>query len=900
MPLKLPADQSTLLPEDYALAFGRHFAEISRAPLTDQQSSTAQGERIRRIDSGREAAKLLMKGTMLKNQRLAREDELANQFPKVGTRAVGQGRPIINPDGSQSSERTISVEIDGKVQLIPTIVPDEFGYLTKHSDGDAIALFREGKNPSVGAFNTEAEALAGAKQRSAAGGRFGPTARFDTGPSPAMAWDKLRRLQGERSSILSKHQSGTKRTKELDILIPRASMEYRRAVQNNPPEAGAGSIFPDLARHAKSLPGKVLSLLSALEPPGQMSQNDLFRMDDRFLQDTAGAAEVAEVLGKAAVTGPFNVAPDLIGALSSIRFAGMAPGIPGVGSIIPTFDMSGEPIITGDHLRRLVGLDPNNLGHLMGEFLDPTQTAFKLGKAFAATVKAFGQYAPEIISIASPLLHASPFRFEKFDPRHIGTGEGFQAYSRGFYFSSDDLVRGTHGHYLEYFSHHPELKTTIETPSSIAAHELPKPNAFDFEAQYVDELEQVTKNIIDDLAVDGLHPREGVVEELIEQLARFKGDTVRTKAALDSTRKLLDNDLGLDAIELERIDQKLEVLDSLTISRAEPYSYEVHFPDEVVDNLPVWDQTIAQQPPLYREGLEKIARMEFEEWRGVVQQEIDDLEGAIDVWKEYLADNRIPPSFTRGTNQLNEIIGTPKQRPDEAVKGLIIEHEQRIAQKQKDLDRDFNPRKTWGEIVSNLEMNHGPEKVPEMLMEAGIPGIRNRTFATRQALRGNQGRVTQLKTLLNSSEEVHNYAIYDMTLASRIVRRETLDGKILHDTAVTVFDKAATLRKEKEATRAATTVRSQHILQKARDAGRNVPDLNPNGTITLTHYSDKQAITELDPAFHGTGWPGSERRAKEAYPEHWVDRTYFGINVGKPKGYVREKGLGTETYEVEF
>ena len=95
--------------------------------------------------------------------------------PLVGVRATKPNSPIINPDGTGSSERTISVGFDDKTYLIPTIVPDEKGFLVKRSDEDAIRLFREGLNPQVGVFNSVEEADAFAIQRSNSGGRFQKT-----------------------------------------------------------------------------------------------------------------------------------------------------------------------------------------------------------------------------------------------------------------------------------------------------------------------------------------------------------------------------------------------------------------------------------------------------------------------------------------------------------------------------------------------------------------------------------------------------------------------------------------------------------------------------------------------------------------------------------------------------
>lgn len=74
------------------------------------------------------------------------------------------------------------------------------------------------------------------------------------------------------------------------------------------------------------------------------------------------------------------------------------------------------------------------------------------------------------------------------------------------------------------------------------------------------------------------------------------------------------------------------------------------------------------------------------------------------------------------------------------------------------------------------------------------------------------------------------------------------------------------------------------------------PPVNPDGTITLYHYSRAKNLTELNPARYGTGLGGAERARKQADPDNWLNRTYYGIAVGQPGGYVKEAGLGDELY----
>lgn len=66
-----------------------------------------------------------------------------------------------NPDNTFSSERTITVEVDGKFYNIPILI-----WGKQLDAGDAIKLFREGKTQAVGEADTLEEAISMAKERS--------------------------------------------------------------------------------------------------------------------------------------------------------------------------------------------------------------------------------------------------------------------------------------------------------------------------------------------------------------------------------------------------------------------------------------------------------------------------------------------------------------------------------------------------------------------------------------------------------------------------------------------------------------------------------------------------------------------------------------------------------------
>jgi hypothetical protein len=80
----------------------------------------------------------------------------------LGMMPIDLARPKINnADGSFSTERTITIEADGRHYLIPTIVGGR-----QHSPDDAINLWKSGKNNHVGDFGSAQEAESAAVARS--------------------------------------------------------------------------------------------------------------------------------------------------------------------------------------------------------------------------------------------------------------------------------------------------------------------------------------------------------------------------------------------------------------------------------------------------------------------------------------------------------------------------------------------------------------------------------------------------------------------------------------------------------------------------------------------------------------------------------------------------------------
>jgi len=76
-------------------------------------------------------------------------------------------------------------------------------------------------------------------------------------------------------------------------------------------------------------------------------------------------------------------------------------------------------------------------------------------------------------------------------------------------------------------------------------------------------------------------------------------------------------------------------------------------------------------------------------------------------------------------------------------------------------------------------------------------------------------------------------------------------------------------------------------------------DYADDGKVVLTHYSDTDKLTKLDPKHHGKGLDKTTRSARNlASTPGFLPRMYFGAGVGKPGGYKKETGLGKHEYRA--
>jgi hypothetical protein len=63
------------------------------------------------------------------------------------------------------------------------------------------------------------------------------------------------------------------------------------------------------------------------------------------------------------------------------------------------------------------------------------------------------------------------------------------------------------------------------------------------------------------------------------------------------------------------------------------------------------------------------------------------------------------------------------------------------------------------------------------------------------------------------------------------------------------------------------------------------PWVEADGTVKLHHWSHVAGTGTTDPEKYGTDIAGEEARRKRTCPEVWSNRTYLGMNVGRPGGY---------------
>ena len=86
------------------------------------------------------------------------------------------------------------------------------------------------------------------------------------------------------------------------------------------------------------------------------------------------------------------------------------------------------------------------------------------------------------------------------------------------------------------------------------------------------------------------------------------------------------------------------------------------------------------------------------------------------------------------------------------------------------------------------------------------------------------------------------------------------------------------------------------------DVSKPIPDAD--GNIVLTHYSEQEGLTELDPTYMGrmneAGQTIGLRNSNFRQGIPAIPYTSYGLNVGYPEGYKKETGLGDVEYTAKL
>lgn len=250
----------------------------------------------------------------------------------------------------------------------------------------------------------------------------------------------------------------------------------------------------------------------------------------------------------------------------------------------------GQPFanVAGPFARGLLGLEKPEYGE---------EQAYRTGQALsnmpgagapAGILKAATQ-APEALKAAQMLpemlggllgatvFHGSPYKFRKFDPTKIGSGEGAQSFGHGHYVADEEDVAKF---YRDKLSDKPEVKiggetigTQAQSPESVVAARL--------------------ASTYSSMAIRGTPKTEdvvGVIEEGLDRTLNHVAKTGNFKLYQD----LMDQKAALGRMK----DQGIEFQSTGSL-------YKIDLPDEQINKMLDWNKPLGQQKEL-KDVLNKI------------------------------------------------------------------------------------------------------------------------------------------------------------------------------------------------------------------------------------------------------------------------------------------------------
>ncbi len=290
---------------------------------------------------------------------------------------------------------------------------------------------------------------------------------------------------------------------------------------------------------------------------------------------------------------------------------------------------------------------------------------------------------PNMFSLTA--YHGGPHHFDRFDISRIGTGEGAQAYGYGLYFAENKSIADWY---------RKTLSTGRGGPGAIIVGGKPVNTNDSSVLQWIaNELSHAT-----DEQIDGVFP--GDLLDNLEQML------------LDKDQYFLREDLGLDTLDPEEeratVQSGLDLLKriegkTVEFDRNEGALYEVKIdlePEQLLD----WDARIEEQSPKIQAAVRSLTPKKLEEPRIVEIKE--DGETYYQVW---VGEQPMSAPYMRRQDAQKRIDG-----------GVRI-----------DADRDLGPL-TGARLHDTLMRQVGDKKqVAELLLKAGIPGIRFRDAGSR-------------------------------------------------------------------------------------------------------------------------------------------------------------------------
>jgi hypothetical protein len=256
----------------------------------------------------------------------------------------------------------------------------------------------------------------------------------------------------------------------------------------------------------------------------------------------------------------------------------------------------GQPFanVAGPFARGLLGLEKPEYGE---------EQAYRTGQALsnmpgagapAGILKAATQ-APEALKAAQMLpemlggllgatvFHGSPYKFRKFDPTKIGSGEGAQSFGHGHYVAGEEDVAKF---YRDKLSDKPEVKiggetvgTQAQSPESVVAARL--------------------ASTYSSMAIRGTPKTEDVVSVIEEGLDRTIKQVAKT-GNFKLYQDLMDQKAALGRMK----DQGIEFQSTGSL-------YKIDLPDEQIGKMLDWDKPVSQQSKEIQTALDKTGLMDL-------------------------------------------------------------------------------------------------------------------------------------------------------------------------------------------------------------------------------------------------------------------------------------------------